>query len=99
MITTGDRPVRLAARILSAAVLLAGAFPIVARAFGWVDWDAGQLEAYIIAANAILGAAGIVLGIQVEKVVTPTSYPRDDAGNVLTPGPIASDNPDELPSI
>lgn len=94
-----DQPVKFAARLLSALVLLAGAFPIVARAFGWVSWDAGQLEAYIIAVNAVLGAVGIVLGVQVAKVVTPTANPRDDAGNALTPGPVGSDDPGALPPI
>jgi len=94
-----DQPVKYAARLLSAAVLLAGAFPIVARAFAWVDWDATQLEAYIIAVNALLGAIGIVLGVQVAKVVTPTANPRDDAGHPLTPGPVGSNDPDELPAI
>lgn len=94
---TGDRPVRLASRLLAAAVGLAGAFPIVASAFGWVEWNTEQLTAYIVAVNAVLGAAGLVLGVQVEKVVTPTSNPRDDAGNVLTPGAIGSDEP--LPPI
>lgn len=94
-----DRPVRLTARVLAALTGLAGAFPIVASAFGWVEWTTDQLTAYIVAANAVLGSAGLVLGVQVEKVVTPTANPRDDAGNSLTPGPIGSEDPEELPTI
>jgi len=96
---TGNQPVRLAARILAAAVTIAGAFPLVGTAFGWIDWNVEQSNAYFIAANAILGSAGLVLGIQVAKVVTPTANPRDDAGNPLTPGPLGSDDPDSLPPI
>ena len=33
----------------------------------------------------------------VESQVTPTANPRDDAGNVLSPGPMGSDDADELP--
>ncbi|MDX1408214.1 MAG: hypothetical protein R3330_08775 [Saprospiraceae bacterium] len=89
----------MASRILSALVLLAGAFPIVASGAGLVEWNADQLEAYIIGVNAVLGAAGIILGVQVAKVVTPTANPRDDAGNPLTPGPIGSENAEGLPPI
>ncbi len=33
----------------------------------------------------------------VESQVTPTANPRDDARNVLSPGPMGSDDADELP--
>ena len=94
-----NQPVKLSARILAAVTLLAGAFPVVGEAFFSLDWTTAQLGGYILGANAIIGAAGIVAGVRVAKVVTPTANPRDDAGNVLTPGPIASTDPAELPPI
>ena len=93
-----DQPVKYAARILAALTLLAGAWPGVADAFGWVTWTTEQLTAYIIGVNAVLGAAGLVFGVQVAKVVTPTNNPKDDAGNMLTPGTIGTDEAD-LPAI
>lgn len=94
-----EEPVRFAARVLAALAILAGAFPTVGSAFGYLEWNADQVAAYILAANAVIGALGLVLGVQVRKLVTSTANPRDDAGNVLTPGPIGSTDPDELPPI
>ena len=91
-----NQPVKLTARILAAVTLLAGAFPVVGEAFLNLDWTTAQLGGYILGANAIIGSAGLVAGVQVAKVVTPTANPRDDAGNPLTPGPIASDDPEAL---
>lgn len=92
-------PVALASRIVAALAALSGAFPVVASAFGWVDWSVDQLEAYSVAEGAILGAMAVILGVQVRDRVTAMFRPRDDAGNPLTPGPIGSDDPEELPPI
>lgn len=93
------RPVAFTSRLLAALSLLIGAVPIAGSAFlGW-EWTADQVEAYTIVAGAVIGALASLFGVQVEKRVTPTARPRDDALNPLTPGPIGSDNPDELPPI
>ena len=94
---TTDRPVRMASRWLGAAAALAGIIPTIASEFQLWEWTAGQVNAYTLAVGTIIGAVSLVLGVQVEKVVTPTARPRDDAGNPLTPGPIGSVDPGELP--
>lgn len=94
---SGNRPVVSASRTLGALAALAGLVPMLGSAFGWFQWDVDQLEAYGVAVGAVVGAIALFLGVQVEKQVTPTANPKDDAGNVLTPGPIGSENPGELP--
>ncbi len=94
---SSNRPVVSASRTLGAVAALAGLVPMLGSAFGWFQWTADQLEAYLVAVGATVGAIALFLGVSVEKQVTPTANPRDDAGNMLTPGPIGSNNPGELP--
>jgi len=93
-----DRPVVTASRALGALAALAGLLPILGSAFGWFDWTTDQLEAYTVAVGGAVGAVALLLGVNVEKVVTPMNNPKDDAGNMLTPGTIGNDEAD-LPSI
>ena len=88
-----NRPVVNAGRALGALSLILGAIPIVGSAFNWFAWDVDQLEAYTAASATLIAALALFFGVQVEKQVTPTNAPKDDAGNVLTPGPIGSDEP------
>ncbi len=83
-----DRPVVNAGRTLGAFSLVAGAIPIIGSAFGWFDWTTEQLEAYTVAVGVAISALALFFGVSVEKQVTPTNNPKDDAGNPLTPGPI-----------
>lgn len=85
------RPVVSAARTLGAVAALAGLIPILGSSFGWFDWTVDQLEAYTVAVGGVVGAIALFLGVSVEKQVTPTANPKDDAGNPLTPA--------ELPPI
>ena len=89
----GNRPVVNAGRTLGAVAAVAGLIPILGSAFGWFDWTADQLEAYTVAVGGVVGALALFLGVNIEKQVTPTNNPKDDAGNSLTPGPIGSDQP------
>lgn len=89
----GDRPVVTASRALGAIAAVAGLVPALASAFGWFSWSADQLEAYTVAVGGLVGAIALFLGVNVEKQVTPTANPKDDAGNSLTPGPIGDDQP------
>ncbi|MEA2001733.1 MAG: hypothetical protein U9N84_07610 [Actinomycetota bacterium] len=89
----GSRPVVNAGRTLGAVAAIAGLVPILGGAFGWFTWTADQLEAYTVAVGGVVGALALFLGVNVEKQVTPTSDPKDDAGNSLTPGPIGGDQP------
>ncbi len=93
------RPVVSAARTLGAVAAVAGLIPLLGSAFGWFEWTVEQLEAYTVAVGATVGAIALFLGVNVEKQVTPTANPKDDAGNVLTPGPIGSTDPDEMEPI
>lgn len=79
------RPVVLASRILGAFAILAGVFPAVGRAFGWIDWTVSQGDAYFLAVNAVVAAVALVFGLQAEKRVTPVQSPRDDAGVPFVP--------------
>ena len=88
-----NRPVVNAGRALGALSLVAGVVPIVGSAFGWFVWDTDQLEAYAAGVGVTISALALAFGVQVEKQVTPTNNPKDDAGNVLTPGPIGSEEP------
>ena len=88
---SSSRPVVSASRTLGAVAALAGLIPILGSAFGWFEWTVQQLEAYTVAVGAVVGAIALFLGVNVEKQVTPTADPKDDAGNPLTPG--------ELPPI
>ncbi len=83
-----NRPVVTASRALGAVAAVAGLIPILGSAFGWFSWTADQLEAYTVAVGGIVGAVALFLGVNVEKQVTPTANPKDDAGNILTPGPV-----------
>ena len=87
------RPVVNAGRTLGAVAAIAGLLPILGSAFGWFTWTADQLEAYTVAVGGVVGALALFLGVNVEKQVTPTDNPKDDAGNSLTPGPIGGDQP------
>ena len=80
------RPVVSASRTIGAIVALAGVIPLLGSSFGWFEWTVPQLEAYGVAVGVIAGAIALFLGVQVEKQVTPTADPKDDAGNPLTPG-------------
>jgi hypothetical protein len=88
-----------AASILSAILLLAGSAPALLLAFGAIDWTAEQVAQYGVFLGVVAVALSQAMGVKVEAKVTPVANPRDDAGNVLTPGPIGSDDPEELPPI
>lgn len=72
----------------------------------WTDLiTATQMGGLLILVGAIFVALQVVLGRQslreaeaVEAQVTPIDNPRDDNGNMLTPGTIGSDEAD-LPPI
>ncbi len=93
---SSNRPVVSAARTLGAVAAVAGLIPMLGSAFGWFQWDVDQLRAYGVAVGGLVGAIALFLGVNVEKQVTPTANPKDDAGNVLTPGPIGSTDPNEI---
>lgn len=88
------RPVRRASQWLGAIAAVAGLVPTVGTEFEWIAWTTGQVNAYTLAVGTLIAAAALVLGVQVEKVVTPTANPRDDAGRLLTPGPIGATSTD-----
>ena len=93
-----NRPVVNAGRTLGAVAAIAGLIPILGSAFGWFEWTVEQLEAYTVAVGGVVSAMALFFGVQVEKQVTPTDNPKDDAGNMLTPGTIGTDEAD-LPPI
>jgi len=79
----------------------------------WVDLiTAQQMGGLLILVGAVFVALQVILGrrtlkdaqaqheaaLAVEAQVTPINNPRDDAGNMLTPGTIGNDEAD-LPSI
>ncbi len=57
--------------------------------FGTLTWTPEQTAGVLI----FFAALGGVFAFVVRGKVTSTNNPRDDAGNVLTPGPIGSDQP------
>ncbi len=63
--------------------------------FGAIDWTAEQVAQVMV----VLAAIGQMFVFLIQGQVTPTQNPKDDAGNPLTPGPIASENPGDLPPI
>ena len=80
-----QRPVVSASRILGALSLVAGVVPIGGSAFlGW-DWNPDQLEAYTAVVGTVISAIALALGVRVEKEVTPTINPKDDALVPLVP--------------
>jgi hypothetical protein len=62
--------------------------------FGALVWTAEEVGAVMLA----IAALGGVFTFVTQGLVTPTNNPRDDAGNMLTPGTIGSDEAD-LPPI
>ncbi len=72
----------------------------------WIDLiTAQQMGGMLILVGAVFVALQVILGRKtlkqaeaVEAQVTPINNPRDDAGNMLTPGTIGNDEAD-LPSI
>jgi hypothetical protein len=72
----------------------------------WMDLiTAQQMGGLLILIGVIFVALQVVLGRQslreaeaVEALVTPSNNPKDDEGNMLTPGTIGSDEAD-LPPI
>ncbi len=95
----GNRPVVTASRTLGALSLVAGVVPMLGTAFGWLEMTTDQLEAYTVAVGTVVAAVALFLGVNIEKQVTPTANPKDDAGNSLTPGPIGSETAGDLPPI
>ncbi len=95
----GNRPVVTASRTLGALSLIAGVVPMLGSAFGWLEMTAEQLEAYTVAVGTVVAAVALFLGVNIEKQVTPTTNPKDDAGSPLTPGPVGSETASELPPI
>ena len=93
-----NRPVVNAGRTLGAVAAVAGLVPILGSAFGWFDWTVEQLEAYTVAVGGVVGALALFFGVNVEKVVTPVANPKDDSGNILTPGTIGTSG-ENLPPI
>ena len=79
------QPVNWASRITAAVAILAGLVPTVGRAFEWLSWNATQVDAYILAANGILAAVAIILGLDATRKVTPVADPRDDGLAPLVP--------------
>ncbi len=63
--------------------------------FETVTWTGAETGAVML----VLAAIGAMFTFITQGLVTPTANPRDDAGNPLTPGPISSDNADDLPPI
>ncbi len=92
-----QRPVVNAARTLGALAILLGLVPISVALFG-VEWTAEQVSGYAAVSGGVVTAVALFLGVNVEKQVTPTANPKDDAGNMLTPGTIGNDEAD-LPPI
>jgi uncharacterized membrane protein YphA (DoxX/SURF4 family) len=62
--------------------------------FGALVWTAEQVGSVMLAVAAL----GSVFTFVTQGLVTPTNNPKDDAGNMLTPGTIGSDEED-LPPI
>ena len=79
------RPVVSAARTLGALSILLGLVPITVALFG-VVWTAETVSGYAVVSGGFVTAFALFLGVNVEKQVTPTANPKDDAGNPLTPG-------------
>lgn len=79
------RPVVLASRVVGALVLVLNGLPPLLLEFEVIDWTARQLGAYTIFLNVLLAAASAVLGVRVERLVTPVTDPKDNLGNTLVP--------------
>ena len=47
----------------------------------------------------VVAALGQMFVFLIQGQVTPTQNPKDDAGNVLSPGMLGSDDPGTLPPI
>ena len=62
--------------------------------FGSVEVTPEETGAVLI----VVAALGGIFTFLVQGKVTPTNNPKDDAGNMLTPGTIGDDEPD-LPPI
>jgi uncharacterized membrane protein YphA (DoxX/SURF4 family) len=62
--------------------------------FGAFVWTAEQVGSVMLAVAALGGVFTFVT----RGLVTPTNNPKDDAGNMLTPGTIGTDEAD-LPPI
>ncbi len=62
--------------------------------FGSIEVTPQETGAVLI----VVAAIGGVFTFLVQGLVTPTNNPKDDAGNMLTPGTIGSDEAD-LPPI
>lgn len=80
-----SRPVVRTAEMLGGLILLLNGVPSLLTAFGYVDWSAEQLGAYVTFLNLILAAASRFLGVRVEGQVTPVANPRDNTGTSLVP--------------
>lgn len=51
--------------------------------FGVIDWTPDQIAAVMLVVTTTGSAVSTVFG---QRQVTPLTDPRDDAGNILTPG-------------
>lgn len=85
-----DRPVVFWTLITAFAESIIGLLLI----FEAVAWTGAQTGAVML----VLAALGGMFTFVTQGLVTPTNNPRDDAGNMLTPGTIGSDEAD-LPPI
>lgn len=92
--------------IISAVSVVLAAIPALVLAFNADLLSAAAVAGITVFLGVLSGAAMVIYGrkdlataFHVESQVTPTANPRDDAGNVLSPGPMGSDNSDELPDI
>ncbi len=79
------QPVQNASRLVGAFVLIANGIPPLARAFGYLEWTATQIDAYTVFIGVLAAAASLVMGQRVAGLVTPVSDPFDNEGNPLVP--------------
>jgi len=85
-----DRPVVFWGLLTSLASSVIGVLLI----FMLITWTGEQVGAVMLS----IAAFGAVFTFVVQGQVTPTNNPKDNAGNMLTPGTIGSDEAD-LPPI
>lgn len=63
--------------------------------FDFIDWTGDQVGQVMI----LIAAVGTSFIFIMQGQVTPMYNPKDNQGNPLTPGPIGSVEPSELPEI
>jgi uncharacterized membrane protein YkgB len=63
--------------------------------FDLIDWTADQVGMVMV----LIAAVGTMFSFLLQGIVTPTYNPKDDSGNPLTPGPIGSEESEDLPPV